>query len=180
MRTVKEDLGAQRRGRGSVVAASNANGNTDDAPSSPKKEDSAKSSLEYVDQIMALLKTAFPLLALSMETMVDQIINKLKPTTDEDIYRLIVALLSDGIQQLARDPEDKAGLSQATENNLQKFAGLCFCLLLETMYPNHVKYKAAFERDFIKSKPSLSKLVERFRLWRLVIFLHQGQVGSVA
>lgn len=59
---------------------------------------------------------------------------------------------------MARDPEDKNGLSQATENNLQKFA--------ETMYPNHVKYKAAFEEDFIKSKPSLTELVERFRRWR--------------
>jgi transformation/transcription domain-associated protein len=53
---------------------------------------------EYVDEIMGLLKTAFPLLALSMETMCDQIINKLKPTTDEDIYRLILALLNDGVQ----------------------------------------------------------------------------------
>jgi transformation/transcription domain-associated protein len=34
------------------------------------------------------------------------------------------------------------------------------------MYPNHIKYKAAFEHDFIKSKPTLTKLVERFRSWR--------------
>jgi len=47
---------------------------------------------------MALLKTAYPLLALSMETMVDAILGRLKPTTDEDIYRLIVALLNDGVQ----------------------------------------------------------------------------------
>lgn len=32
---------------------------------------SRKSPLEYVEDIMAILKTAFPLLALSMETMVD-------------------------------------------------------------------------------------------------------------
>ncbi len=53
---------------------------------------------EYVDELMSLLKTAFPLLALSMETMVDQILQRLKPTADEDIYRLVVALLSDAIQ----------------------------------------------------------------------------------
>jgi transformation/transcription domain-associated protein len=51
-----------------------------------------------VEEVMALLKTAFPLLALSMETMVDQMAQRLKPTTDEDIYRLIVALLNDGVQ----------------------------------------------------------------------------------
>ncbi|KAJ3224028.1 hypothetical protein HK099_000354 [Clydaea vesicula] len=115
-------------------------------------------SWDYVEEIMGLLKTAFPLLALSMETLADQIINKLKPTTDEDIYRLIIALLNDGISQLARDPEDKSGLSPATETNLQKFA--------ETMAPNHLKYKAAFENDFIKSKPTLTVLVQRFREWR--------------
>jgi transformation/transcription domain-associated protein len=53
---------------------------------------------QYVDELMTMLKTAFPLLALSMETMIDQMINKLKPTMDEDIYRLIVALLNDGVQ----------------------------------------------------------------------------------
>ena len=86
---------------------------------------------EHVDEIMALLKTAFPLLTLSIETMIDQIIHKLKPSTDEDIYRLIVALMNDGVQQLARDPSDSGNLTHATEINLQRFA--------ESMYPNHLK-----------------------------------------
>jgi transformation/transcription domain-associated protein len=107
---------------------------------------------------MALLKTAFPLLALSMESIVEQILHKMKPSTDEDIYRLVVALLNDGIQQLSRDPNDSGQLSQATEVNLQRFA--------ESMNPNHLKYKAAFEQDFITSKPNLSQLVNKFRLWR--------------
>lgn len=90
---------------------------------------------EYVEEIMSLLKTAFPLLALTMETMVDQILQRLKPTTDEDIYRLIVALLNDGVQmymqQLSRDPENSGQLSSATEMNLLRFA--------ESMSPNHMK-----------------------------------------
>jgi len=45
---------------------------------------------------MAALKTTFPLLALSMETMVDQIQKHFKSPPDEDAYRLIVALLNDG------------------------------------------------------------------------------------
>ncbi|KAI8925789.1 hypothetical protein BC831DRAFT_256646 [Entophlyctis helioformis] len=117
---------------------------------------------EIIDEITGLLKTAFALLALSMETMVDQILQRLKPTTDEDIYRLIVALLSDGVQMylqhMARDPNEGGTLSAATENNLIKFA--------ESMQPNHLKYKHLFEHDFITSKPTLSQLVERFRYWR--------------
>jgi hypothetical protein len=57
-----------------------------------------KQPWEHVEDIMSILKTAFPLLALSMETMVDQIQQRLKPLSDEDIYRLIVTLLNDGVQ----------------------------------------------------------------------------------
>ena len=60
-------------------------------PPAPKKP------WEYSDEIMSVLKTAFPLLALSMETMVDQIQKHFKCPPDEDAYRLIVALLNDGL-----------------------------------------------------------------------------------
>ncbi|KAJ3037893.1 hypothetical protein HDV00_001237 [Rhizophlyctis rosea] len=129
-----------------------------DAAGNPQPIPTRKQPWELVELVMGTLKTAFPLLALSMEAMGDQILQRLKPTTDEDIYRLIVALLNDGVQQIARDPRDHGALSQATEMNLQRFA--------ESMQPNHLKYKAAFERDFIKSKPNLSQLVDRFRDWR--------------
>ncbi|TPX51638.1 hypothetical protein SeMB42_g00090 [Synchytrium endobioticum] len=117
-----------------------------------------KNPWEYIEELMALLKTAFPLLALTMETLVEQIVQRLKPSADEDIYRLIVALLGDGVTQLARDPGDSGALSQATEVNLRRFA--------DSMYPNHLKYKGAFERDFIHCKPTLPHLVDNFRTWR--------------
>lgn len=50
------------------------------------------------DEVMAMLKTGYPLLALSMETMVDQIQLKFKPQADEDMYRLVVALYNEGTQ----------------------------------------------------------------------------------
>ncbi|CAJ0633674.1 11146_t:CDS:2 [Entrophospora sp. SA101] len=53
---------------------------------------------EHVEDIMSTLKASFPLLALAMETVVDQIQQHLKPNSDGDIYRLIVALLNDGLQ----------------------------------------------------------------------------------
>ena len=99
----------------------------------PVQPEERKPAWVYVDELTSLVKTAFPLLAMSMETMIEQIINKLKPTTDEDIYRLIVALLNDGVQQLARDPVDSGPLSPATETNLCRFA--------ESMSPNHLKVK---------------------------------------
>ena len=43
-----------------------------------------KTPLELTEEIMAVLKTAFPLLALSMETMGDQICKFFKCPPDED------------------------------------------------------------------------------------------------
>ncbi|KAJ3100237.1 hypothetical protein HDU97_002421, partial [Phlyctochytrium planicorne] len=137
---------------------------TDNDPNKPPAQPAApppnvpKNPWEHVDEVMAQLKTTYPLLALSMETMVDQMAQRLKPNTDEDIYRLIVALLNDGVQQLSKEPGDSGQICQATESNLARFA--------ESMVPNHMKYKAAFEADFIKSRPSLSQLILKFREWR--------------
>ncbi|KAI8806472.1 hypothetical protein BJ742DRAFT_680099, partial [Cladochytrium replicatum] len=116
--------------------------------------------LMHVEEVMSLVKTAFPLLALSLETMADQLTERFKPLPDEDIYRLIVALLADGILQLDRQsPENMHNqLSQATEQNLLRFA--------QSMSNNHRRYKASFEREFIKPKPTLFQLVEKFREWR--------------
>lgn len=53
---------------------------------------------EHVDEVVQILKTAFPLLILSMETMVDQILQRFKATPEEEIYRFICMLLQDAIQ----------------------------------------------------------------------------------
>ncbi|OMJ16016.1 Transcription-associated protein 1 [Smittium culicis] len=53
-----------------------------------------------VDELISKLKTAHPLLALSVETMIDQIKQRLKPTMEEDIYRLVSTLLGTATQHL--------------------------------------------------------------------------------
>ncbi|CAN6608795.1 transcription-associated protein 1 [Trichomonascus vanleenenianus] len=113
---------------------------------------------EYVDEIMGILKTAYPLLALSLETFVDQIYQRFKCPVDEDAYRLIVALLNDGIQYMGRltYPKEDAKLPPATESNITRFA--------ESVLPKHIK--TAFEADFVKEKPNLEKYVMKLRLWR--------------
>lgn len=59
---------------------------------------------EHVDEVVQILKTAFPLLILSMETMVDQILQRFKAPPEEEIYRLISMLLQDAIQVCALSP----------------------------------------------------------------------------
>lgn len=118
-----------------------------------------KQPWEYADDVMAGLKTAFPLLALSMETMVDQIHKNFKCPPDEDAYRLIVALLNDGLAYVGRMPISYAQdfkLPQSTEANITRFA--------ETILPAHIR--KSFETDFVIKKPTMFEYIQKLRRWR--------------
>ncbi|KAJ6107212.1 hypothetical protein N7523_008535 [Penicillium sp. IBT 18751x] len=124
----------------------------------PEKEP-LKKPWEYSDEIMSGLKTAFPLLALSMETMVDQIHKNFKCPPDEDAYRLIVALLNDGLSYVGRMPGSYAQdfkLPAATEANITRFA--------ETILPAHIR--KSFEADFVVKKPTMHEYIHKLRRWR--------------
>ncbi|EGV61555.1 hypothetical protein CANTEDRAFT_131106 [Yamadazyma tenuis ATCC 10573] len=126
------------------------------------KEDFAakqrQKSWEHVDEIMGILKTAYPLLALSLESLVDQINQRFKCTADEDAYRLSVALLNDGVQYLNRlgNPRDDAKLPPVTEANITRFA--------ETVLPKQIRTE--FEKDLVVEKPNLETYIMKLRKWR--------------
>jgi transformation/transcription domain-associated protein len=114
---------------------------------------------DHVEEISAILKTAFPLLALSMETMLDQIQKNFKCPPDEDAYRLIVALLNDGLSYVGRQPSLYAReikLPHSTEANITRFA--------ESVLPPHIR--KAFERDFVTNKPTMYEYIQKLRTWR--------------
>ncbi|KAK1766179.1 hypothetical protein QBC33DRAFT_453494 [Phialemonium atrogriseum] len=114
---------------------------------------------DLAEEIMSVLKTAFPLLALSMETMVDQIQKNFKCPPDEDAYRLIVALLNDGLAYVSRMPTSYAKdvkLPSATETNITRFA--------ETILPTHIR--KTFEVDFVEVKPTMYEYIHKLRKWR--------------
>ena len=122
-----------------------------------KSDDSPQPWL-IVDEIMAILKTAYPLLALSLESLVDQISQRFKSNHDGDAYRLVVALYNDGVlyyNRLANLKED-ARLPPATEANIVRFAN--------TVLPLHIKEE--FENDLIKSKPNLETYISKLRKWK--------------
>ncbi|KAK1760697.1 hypothetical protein QBC47DRAFT_408753 [Echria macrotheca] len=122
-------------------------------------EQTPKKPWELLEEITSALKTAFPLLALSMETMVDQISKHFKCPPDEDAYRLIVALLNDGLAYVSRMPASYAKdvkLPPATEANITRFA--------ETILPSHIR--GSFEVDFVKVKPTMYEYIHKLRTWR--------------
>ena len=114
---------------------------------------------EYAEETLSVLKTAFPLLALSMETMVDQIQKNFKCPPDEDAYRLITALLNDALNYVGRMPTSYAQdvkLPSATEANITRFA--------ETILPAHIR--KSFEVDFVEKKPTMYEYIQKLRKWR--------------
>ncbi|KSA03288.1 uncharacterized protein AC631_00926 [Debaryomyces fabryi] len=127
-------------------------------PSVPPGSTGARQSWEHVEEIMGILKTAYPLLALSLESLVDQINQRFKCTADEDAYRLGVALLNDGVQYLNRlgNPRDDAKLPPVTEANITRFA--------ETVLPKQIR--AEFEKDLVIGKPNLETYIMKLRKWR--------------
>ncbi|KAI9190433.1 transcription-associated protein 1 [Blastocladiella emersonii ATCC 22665] len=68
---------------------------------------------EAVNEIMAALKTGSPLLALSMETMVDQLITRLKPLPQEEMYRLVVVCLNEMVEHVCSTAIAKSAASAA-------------------------------------------------------------------
>ena len=132
-----------------------ANGTSTPPPQAPQK----KPPWEHTEEILAVLKTAFPLLALSMETMVDQIQKYFKCPPDEDAYRLITALLNDALSYVGRMPTSYAQdvkLPLATEANITRFA--------ETILPAHIR--TSFEADFVQKKPTMYEYIHKLRKWR--------------
>ncbi|TIC01039.1 hypothetical protein E3Q17_01964 [Wallemia mellicola] len=81
-----------------------------------------KNPWDWVDEVLSILKTAYPLLTLSLETMVDQISARFKSTPEEDGYRFVNALLSDAIMNYSmRDKNSSLELAQTTRQALNKF-----------------------------------------------------------
>ena len=111
----------------------------------------------YTDEIMNMVKTAYPLLALSLETLVDQLHHRFKSPGDEDAYRLIVALLNDGLSYLGRQPGNKdEQLPANTQANVNRFA--------ESVIPEATRPQ--FEADFVNPKPTVDVYIQRLRKWR--------------
>lgn len=148
--TMQEDQPKQGEGQTN-------NGETS-SPAAPPQPAQRKTALEYVEEIASVLKTAFPLLALSVELVCDQISARFKAVPDEDIFRLITALLQDAMQQYinrAPNPDDNGLLPKATTNNIMRFA---------QNLPHHLK--DLFHQDFIASEPNLPQYVKRLQAWR--------------
>lgn len=137
-------------------AANGSNGSM--APPQPPQRTGPRQPWEFVDDIINHLKTGVPLLALSMEKMVDQIGYRAKPSSEEDIYRFFSALLNDAMAQWSTRGtflNDDTDLGQSTKDNLRRFS-----------MNLHPELRAAVENDFINDQPKMREYIKRLQSWR--------------
>ncbi|CAH7675619.1 hypothetical protein PPACK8108_LOCUS10651 [Phakopsora pachyrhizi] len=116
-------------------------------------------AFEHVDDIIGTLKTQFPLLALSMEMLVDQLYQRFKAPPEEDVHRLISALLQDALSTYisrAGKPNDDLQLSETTKTNLARFS--------ENL--GKMPMQPFFHRDFVENSTSLPVYVNKLQEWR--------------
>jgi len=79
-------------------AISNANGPGQTAVHAARTPSSAqRQPWEYVEEIVSILKSAFPLLSLTLETIQDQLKQRFKPSPEEDLYRVFNNAVVGGI-----------------------------------------------------------------------------------
>ncbi|GMF06155.1 unnamed protein product [[Candida] boidinii] len=154
LRTTREDFAIIRR----QVSQRNGTNPNDLSQSFANVPISQRQPWQHVEEIMGILKTAYPLLSFSLESLVDHISQRFKCDPDSDAYRLVVALYNDGVQSFNRlpNPREDARLPPTTEANIVKFAS--------SVLPKHIC--AEFEADVIQSKPNLETYISKLRKWR--------------
>ncbi|KDQ64542.1 hypothetical protein JAAARDRAFT_28186 [Jaapia argillacea MUCL 33604] len=136
-----------------AMAVPHTQGSADATPYLPQRQ-----TWEYVEEVVAILKTAFPLLVLSLETLVDQINQRFKPGPEEEIYRFTCMLLQDAIQNYVlrmNSPDDDGQLQPSTVANLTRMA-------VNFTGPTRKEY----EEDFLKSKQSHYDYIRQLQRWR--------------
>ncbi|KAI0352960.1 atypical/PIKK/TRRAP protein kinase [Trametes cingulata] len=116
-----------------------------------------RQSWELIDEIVQILKTAFPLLILTLETVVEQIAQRFKASAEEEIYRLTCMLLQDAMQQYIHrmSTEDDGTLNPNTVSNLARLA-----------VNLSGSARRDYEEDFLRSKPNLQEYIRKLIQWR--------------
>ncbi|CCH58153.1 hypothetical protein TBLA_0A03540 [Henningerozyma blattae CBS 6284] len=153
LRTTKEDFAVIQRQTMAVIGENNENSEQNNS-----KANSTRQPWEHLQELNNILKTAYPLLALSLESLVAQINDKFKTSTDEDLFRLINVLLIDATYNYNHLPLPRGNpdLPSNTVSNLIRFS--------ETLLSPHIRPK--FNVDFIEGKPNFETYIKRLRYWR--------------
>ena len=116
----------------------------------------------YLDELTRILKTSYPLLALTLEFLTDQIISSRKVVTaDETFYRVISTLLNEAHSTYQRLPEYNDSV-QLPEKIVANIFRQC-----NSNLDDGLKLKLVV--DFVQTKPTFEAYIKRLRIWKIKI-----------
>lgn len=118
-----------------------------------------KQPWDYLDELTRVLKTSYPLLALTLEFLTDQVISSKKVVSpDETFYRIIATLLNEAHSTYQRLPEynDKVQLPEKIVDNIFKQCN--------SNLEDGLKLKLVV--DFVQTKPTFEAYIKRLRIWK--------------
>lgn len=110
----------------SMAAAGVANGSTpadglNMNSSDPAMQRATAHPWEFVDEITNVLKTASPLLTPVLEVLAENLAVRFKPTSEEEVYRFIIALLTEALHvSCFVGPVQTAGLSSSQQHSTNR------------------------------------------------------------
>ncbi|KZP00081.1 FAT-domain-containing protein [Calocera viscosa TUFC12733] len=114
---------------------------------------------QYVDEITSILKTAFPLLALTMESMSEQFVKGFKTGPEEELLRYLQHMVMEALSGWAgRSMHPQPGGDPVPPSILQHMHSFAPSL------PEGVN--AEFKRDFLDVKVNLREYLSRITAWR--------------
>ncbi|GMM40492.1 histone acetyltransferase [Hanseniaspora uvarum] len=127
--------------------------------SAPAETSKTAQTLEYLDEMNKFLKTSYPLLALTLEFLTDQVSSSKKAITpDETFYRVINTLLNEAHSTYQRLPDYNENV-QLPEKIVSNIFKQC-----NDNADDGLKLKLVV--DFVQTKPTFEAYIKRLRLWK--------------
>lgn len=135
-----------------------------------------KHPVEAAEELLSILKTGYPLLALTMENVMEHIVHRMRSTVDEDFYRVLTSLIGEAYQLImslsnstaVRSP-DGTGRSPSVGSMMEPSLRRVYSMVCNSTSLGPL-YKQEFEADFLLPAviPTLDAniVVEKLFLWR--------------
>ena len=106
----------------------------DDGQNGEDVEIQSRGPLETAEELLSILKTAYPLLALTLENSMEHIVHRLRSSAEEDLYRLLSSLITELYQMVmnkttCQDVNQSAShVNSLMEASFKRLGSMASCL----------------------------------------------------
>lgn len=150
-----------------AAVATNGTATTDQLPGNESQGSARKHPFESAEDLLSILKTGYPLLALTMENAMEHIVHRLRSTVDEDFYRVLTSLIGEAYQHIMNKIAGHGGTSGQTSSIMESSLKRVYLMICNSTSLAPI-YRADFEHDFLSSGISTdpNEVLGHLFMWR--------------